>query len=118
AWAREQIARVDRGFGQPDAVSITAHGLRIGDGIRLVGIEGELVAELGLLILDQYPEGVTFPMGYTDGTQLYLPTSAMLDEGGYEVESWYEYHQPAPLAKGQEAILSDTVHQLKERGID
>jgi len=118
AWAGEQIARLDRGFEQPDAVSITAHGLRIGDGVRLVGIEGELVAELGLLILDRYAGGVTFPMGYTDGAQLYLPTSAMLDEGGYEVESWWEYRQPAPLAKGHEAILTDTVRRLQERGID
>ncbi len=118
AWAREQIERMDRDFSADEAVSITAHGVKIGDGLRLVGIEGELVAELGNLILDRYPQGVTFSMGYTDGAQLYLPTSAMLEEGGYEVESWWEYRQPAPLAKGHEAILTATVDELKARGID
>ena len=61
--------------------------------------------------------GVTYAMVYSDGCQLYLPTSAMLDEGGYEVESYWEYRQPAPLAKGLEKILTATLGQLRDRGI-
>ncbi|HVF09887.1 MAG TPA: hypothetical protein VNA16_03745, partial [Abditibacteriaceae bacterium] len=58
-----------------------------------------------------------FPLGYTDGTQLYLVTSTQIDEGGYEVESYTEYGFPAPLAKGTEAILQQTLAQLREQGI-
>lgn len=116
-WAREQIAKIDRGYGLADTVTIAAHGIRIGDGVRLVGIEGELVGKLGNLIISRYDGGVTFPLGYTDGAQMYLPSTDMLDEGGYEVESYWEYHQPAPLAKGNEAILEATVDNLKARGI-
>jgi len=116
-WAKEMLAILDRGFTLPRSVPITAHGLELGKGLRLVGIEGELVAELGLLVAGFYENGVTFPMGYTDGTQMYLPTSAMLDEGGYEVESYWEYRQPAPLAKGHEKILVETLKKLYEGGI-
>ena len=116
-WAREMIELIDRGFGLPDAVPITAHGVRIGPGLRFIGIEGEIVAELGHQINDFYGNGITFPLGYTDGAQLYLPTSKMLDEGGYEAESYYEYRFPAALAKGMEDILANTLQELRLKGI-
>ncbi len=116
-WALEQIAKLDKGMKLPDTADVTAHGVRIGDSCRIVGIEGELVGELGNLIIRQYDGGVTFPLGYTDGTQMYLPASSMLDEGGYEVESFWEYHQPARQAKGNEEVLAAAVGELKTRGI-
>jgi len=84
--------------------------------LRLIGLEGEAVAELGLLIMDFYRQDITFPLGYTNGGQLYLPTEAMLDEGGYEVVSYFEYGHPAPLAKGFEKILRQSLEQLYSRG--
>ena len=82
-WAKRQLERLDRGQKLANSVAITLHGVALGKGLRLVGLEGEAVAELGLLMLDFYKgKGTTFPLGYTDGAQLYLPTSAMLDEGG------------------------------------
>lgn len=117
-WAKEQLASLDRGWALPSTVEITLHGMQIGKGLRLVGIEGEAVAELGLLMKDFYKDGVTFPLGYTDGAQMYLPTTKMLSEGGYEVESYWEYRQPAPLAGGMEKILTDTMAQLRDAGIE
>jgi hypothetical protein len=101
----------------PEAVPVTVHGLQIGKDLRIIGIEGEAVGELGHLVLDFYGDGITFPLGYSNGAQLYLPTDAMLDEGGYEVVSYYEYRQPARLAKGIEAILTDALHQLRDKGV-
>ena len=116
-WAKEQIAKLDRGYTLKSSVPITAHGIHIGNRLRLVGIEGELVAELGLQIQRFYTDGVTFAMGYSDGAQMYLPTTAMLAEGGYEVESYWEYRQPAPLAGGHEKILDTTLAKLFNEGI-
>jgi len=116
-WAERQIERLDRGEKLPKRVPITCHGIQLGKGLRLIGLEGEAVAGLGLLIMDFYKQGITFPLGYTDGAQLYLPTEGMLDEGGYEVVSYYEYGQPAPLAKGFEDILKESLEQLHSRGI-
>ncbi len=117
AWALEQMAKLDRGYELRSSVPVAAHGICLGEGVRIVGIEGELVAELGNRIAGFYGQGVTFPLGYTDGAQMYLPTSAMLDEGGYEVESYWEYRQPAPLAKGHEAILDRTLARMREMGV-
>jgi neutral ceramidase len=117
-WAKEQLGYLERGYTLPTSVQITLHGLKLSRGLRLVGIEGEAVAELGLIIKNFYRDGVTFPLGYTDGAQMYLPTSNMLDEGGYEVESYWEYRQPSPLAKGMEKILADSMSQLQNRGIE
>ena len=116
-WAQEKIALIDGGYGLPSTVTVTTHGVQLGKGLRLIGIEAEIVAELGELIENAYGDGITFPMGYTDGTQMYLPTSKMIDEGGYEAESYYEYRHPASLAKGIENILLQGIHDLQESGI-
>ena len=116
-WAERKIVRLDREKQLPTSVTITAHGVQLGKGLRLIGLEGEAVAGLGLLIQDFYQQGITFPLGYTNGAQLYLPTENMLKEGGYEVESYYEYGQPAPIAKGFENILIQTIEQLRAYGI-
>lgn len=117
-WAERQVALIDSGRRLPSSAPITVHGVQIGEGLRLVGVEGELVAGLGLLIRDFYKDGVTFPLGYTDGAQLYLPTSGMLCEGGYEVGSFYEYGFPAPLAAGTEGILTGALEQLRAAGVE
>lgn len=116
-WAERQIATLKRAGQLSSDVPITVQGIQLGKGVRLVGIEGEPVSEFGVLIQAFYEEGVTFPLGCTNGAQLYLPTSEMLDEGGYEVESYYEYGYPAPLAPGMERILTQALKWLRAAGI-
>lgn len=117
-WAEDKLAYLHSGYALPTTIPITIHGIQIGQGLRMIGMEGEAVGELGNLILDFYGGGVTFPLGYSNGAQLYLPTDAMLDEGGYEVVSYYEYRQPARLAKGIDGLLTDALRQLRSRGIE
>jgi len=116
-WVEEQIALLDRGYGLRKEVPVLVQGIRLGEGLRMIGIEGELVAELGLLIRDYYGRGITFPLGYSNGTQMYLPTSRMIKEGGYEVESYWEYRQPAPLAPGLETLFLEALEKIKKAGI-
>lgn len=116
-WARRQLHRLDRDGRLPASAPITVHGLRLGRGLRLVGLEGEAVAELGLLVKGFYDRGVTFPLGYCNGQGAYLPTSRVLEEGGYEADSAWEYGYPARFAKGTDAILLQTLRYLKEQGI-
>jgi hypothetical protein len=118
-WAKRQVEKLARGQKLATSVPITLHGIKIGKGLRLVGLEGEAVAELGLVMADFYKgKGITFPLGYTDGAQLYLPTSAMLDEGGYEVTSYHEYGQPASLVKGIEENLRGALGRLGRMGVE
>jgi hypothetical protein len=117
-WAEEQISLLDRGYGLRTEVPVLVQGIQLGRGLRIIGVEGELVAELGSLIRDFYGNGITFPLGYSNGAQMYLPTSRMIREGGYEVESYWEYRQPAPLAEGVEAHLTKALQDLKRAGIE
>lgn len=115
-WAADMLHRLDF-FGRlPDRAPVAMHALQIGRGLRLIGFEAEMTAPTGKLILNAFPEGVTFPLGYTNGTQLYMPDDRQLAEGGYEAESAWEYHWPAPPASGIDARLRQALQGLREKG--
>jgi hypothetical protein len=116
-WAQRIVATLARGEQLPSAVELVVQGIRIGEGLRLVALEGEPVAGYGALMERFYGSGITFPLGYSNGEGLYLPTSEMLDEGGYEVGSFWEYGFPARLAQGFEGILTEALEKLREAGI-
>ena len=115
-WARHQLERLRRGTARQSA-PILMHALQLGTGLRLVALEGEPCHPYGQLIERQFDAGVTIPIGYTGGEGLYLVTSSMLDEGGYECNSYREYHQPAPLAQGVEKACEQGVRRLMEMGV-
>lgn len=116
-WARRMIDRLDRGELLPDCARLTIQTVQIAQEVRLVALEGEAVADWGFFIEKHYGHGVTFPLGYSNGEGLYLPTTAMLDEGGMEVESYWEYGYPAPLAPGMEQVVRDALVRL-QAGLD
>lgn len=117
-FAREKTEILKRGGRLPVTVAVILHGLKLADNVRLLGLEGEAVAELGLFMLAFYEKGITFPLGYTDGTQLYLTTDEMIKEGGYEVSSYYQYRIPYPLAGNHMPRLRAALQSLKQNGID
>jgi hypothetical protein len=112
-WAKDMLRHLDLNGRLPESVPVALHALQLGKGLRLIGVEGELVAPLGLLIRSEFKEGVTFPLGYSNGCQIYLASTAMLPEGGYEVDSYWEYHWPSPLAPDGEHVLLDALRQLR-----
>jgi len=116
-WVIRQLELLDRYGKLATSVTLTAHGTRIGKGLRLFAMEGEVVGDWGFFIDKFYADGNTFPLGYTNGTGLYLPTTAMLPEGGMEVNSYWEYGMPAPIAKGPEAVVTRALTELRARGI-
>lgn len=116
-WAKRHLEILKRKGALDRNASILTQGFTIAEGVRIVGLEGEAVAGLGNLILKTWGGGITFPLGYIHGTRLYLPTEKMLDEKGYEVDSYYEYGFPAPIAHGFETILAGAFAELKRRGI-
>lgn len=116
-WAMKQLECLNRGDTLPTSVTLTAHGVMLGKGLRMVGIEGEATAPWGKFIEESYGDGTTIPLGYTDGQGLYLPNSAMLPEGGYEVVSSWEYGLPAGLAPGMEEQVRKALAELRDQGI-
>jgi len=117
-WAREQLQRLERDYPLPKAASLLVQGLKLGEGLRLIAVEGEPVGDLGRVMLEHYADGVTAPLGYSNGMGLYLPSSRMLAEGGYEVGSFHEFGYPARLAPGVEQHLVRALAELRAAGID
>ena len=116
-WAEDMLEHIDRGFTLPSTVGITTHWVQLGEGLRIVSLEGEAVAEFGHFIEGFYEDGITFPLGYTDGCQMYLPTTKMLSEVGYEVDSYWEYRKPTPLTDGYEDVLYKALKDFRRKGL-
>ncbi|MEA3365355.1 MAG: hypothetical protein U9Q79_06910, partial [Candidatus Hydrogenedentes bacterium] len=116
-WARKTLENIAKGKPLPSEVPLSLHGVRLGENLRLVGIEGEALHGWGYFIEDFYQKGLTIPVGYTDGQGMYLPTTQQLPEGGYEVISFWEYGYPAQLAPGMEEEVRAALVALKKRGI-
>jgi neutral ceramidase len=116
-WATDMLNKLDRGQSLPSTVSLTVHFLQLGAGLRLVGVEGEVLAKLGLQMLGVFDKGVTFALGYTNGTQIYLPVTEELPEGGYEIDSYWEYHFPSACAPGCEKVLIDELRRVRDSGV-
>lgn len=112
AWAKQQLENRTRG---PAAlfVPILMHRIDLSEDLRIVGIEGEPVHAFGAITEKVYNGGTTFCAGYCHGEGMYLVTTAMLAEGGYEPESYWEYHQPGPLAPGTENVFCEALERLR-----
>jgi hypothetical protein len=115
-WAQRFIRLAEQGKLRKTA-PILMQGIQLGEGLRLVAIEGEPLGGHGRAMEQAYGEGVTFALGYANGEGMYLPTSAMIDVGGYEVESFWEYGQPSCLAKGLETARDEGLAEIRRRGV-
>ena len=116
--AKRTLETLDRDGKLPAAVPLALQAIGIGEDVRLVALEGEAVAGWGQFMDEFYGEGLTFPLGYSNGDGLYLPMSDMIPEGGYEVVSYWEYGFPAQLAAGFEEILTQALERLRGEGIE
>jgi hypothetical protein len=113
-WAADMIHRRQRFGHLPTAVPVALHGIQLGQGLRLFATDTEPVGAVGNLMLRLYDHGVTFPLGYSNGCLIYLPVTRMLPEHGYEVDSYWEYHYPAPFAPGCESPLLDRLRAWQQ----
>ncbi|MCE9591705.1 MAG: hypothetical protein K8S99_14415 [Planctomycetes bacterium] len=116
-WAQSQVDLLDKGQPLATHAPVVVQAIRISKGVRIIAIEGEPVAGIGRRVEQQFQQGITFPLGYSNGQGLYIPTEAMLPEGGYEVESAWEYGFPAPLAVGFESALFTAIDRFKAVGV-
>jgi hypothetical protein len=115
-WAREKMEILMRGGSLPERVDVEVQILWLGHELKIVALEAEAVGELGNVILANSGPGITLPLAYSNGARAYLPTSHMVREGGYEVDSYWEYHLPAPLAEGIEDRIADLMKTLQGPG--
>ncbi len=68
-----------------ETAAITCHWFDLAERMRVIGISAEVCWEYAQSIRRAFPAQTIWPVGYIDSVFGYLPTQAMLREGGYEV---------------------------------
>lgn len=74
--------------GETAEKSFSIHGIRLGRCFGIIGLSAEPVSAYTSLLFQLYKGVRIIPAGYIDGVYGYLPTSSMLEEGGYEVDGF------------------------------
>lgn len=89
-----------------------------GRGWSLVALPGEPVNEYAALLAGMAPDRAMLVAGYCNGLPGYVPTQAILDEGGYESGDGSNryFGLPSRLADGPEALLAAAVAEAAGLG--
>ena len=115
-WAQWWLDSISRGNMPPESVPVMLSIMEIAPGIRFAGVSGELLTGMGFKIREHIGNGLTFPLGYTNGTVAYIPDSGVIREGGYEaVESIFFHHDlPAPWREDIDSVFYSAFDRLME----
>lgn len=90
--------------------------VRFGKALTLVALGGEVVVGYSLRIAREYPKERIVVAGYSNDVMAYIPTAAMLKEGGYEpVSSMAFYGFPSPFAEDVEDKVMAGVRAVLRR---
>jgi hypothetical protein len=94
----ERLIRMIRNGEAHQRVPLAVSIWHWGDRIRLVAIEGEVSTGYSLAVKKLLPDRTSIVLGYSHGQIFYIPTRAMIAEGGYEVEAYQFYGLRGPFA--------------------
>ena len=104
------IEQIAEGDAQGKAISI--HALQLG-GAHFVGFGAEPVSAYRELVERKFGTSAVLTVGCVDQTHCYLPTDAMLGEGGYEVEGFRTaFDFTARFKPGLERTVSEALDRV------
>jgi hypothetical protein len=97
-------------------VSFPVQAIRLGRDMAIVALGGEPVVSYALQTKAAHPKLRLMVAGYSNDVMGYVPTTKMLDEGGYEpIGSAMYYGLPAPFAPEMEPMLLETIRSVVGR---
>ena len=97
-----------------ERVSLEMTLLELADGLSLLALNGEPVAEYGLWVKKRF-DGRVLPLGYSNGMIGYLPVAHQVDEGGYEArDSAPFFGLPAPFDRTLENTIKERITSFVE----
>ena len=90
--------------------------IRIAERTVVVALSAEVVVEYYFELRNRYPHLTIIPLGYTDFLFGYLPTEAMLPEGGYETDEWQKFFSIDGAFKSgtEEKVLTEICRLIDE----
>jgi hypothetical protein len=114
--ARLMLDRLDRDGrlreAQPDPVQVW----RLGSGLTLVAMGGEVVVDYALRLARDHPGQRLWAAGYSNDVFAYVPSLRVLEEGGYEGGGAMIYYgRPGPFDRTVEERIHATVRVLMDR---
>ncbi|WP_409341352.1 neutral/alkaline non-lysosomal ceramidase N-terminal domain-containing protein [Paenibacillus sp. MBLB4367] len=108
-WAGQLL---DDGALLREAVPLELVRLDIAEGLSLLSMNAEMVADYGLYV-KVASAGAVLPVAYSNGMIGYVPTAEQLVEGGYEaIDSHYYFGLCSPFTASCEAIIKKTVDDM------
>jgi len=115
AWnARRMMEALSRGETLPRRYVAPFSVWRLGDGLMLIGLSGEVVSEYALRLKRELAGAVPWVAGYCHEVFGYLPSARILAGGGYETRGLLPpgtgYFDPAV-----EDVVVRTIHDLAGR---
>ena len=107
-WANTILEQLRTG-SLPEAYRAHVTCWKLTADLQVVGLSGEVTAELGRLIKNDQAQRETVFLGYCGYTDAYLPTASMLPEEGHEALCSIFFHErPAPFVeKIDNVVLSE-----------
>jgi hypothetical protein len=97
----------------PAAQAAPVQVWRLGTGLTLAALSGEVVVDYALRLAREYPDRRMWVAGYSNDVFGYLPSARVLKEGGYEGgDAMIYYGRPAPFAEGVEDLVIGEVRRL------
>jgi hypothetical protein len=104
-------------FARPVLYPVQA--VRFGKSLTLLALGGEAVVDYALQIKREFPRERMIVAGYSNDVMAYIPTAAMLTEGGYEpVSSMRYYDLPSPFAADvQDRVMKAAKDVLRRVGL-
>ena len=111
-WAKDMIEILDSGENLINDRSLTVQVLNIGSFV-LVTLSAEICVGYSLRLKSELAPRPVIISAFTNGMIGYIPTEAMVPEGGYEVDGSYFYHSmPAPYAAEVEETIVANVNRM------
>lgn len=112
-WAGQMLEKLRTGTLDP-AFRMHLTRVLLNDHLQIIGMSGEVTAEVGRAVKDLFPHRQTIFLGYCSYTDAYIPTAAMLPEGGHEaLGSVYFHDRPAPFVAEIDDIIQREVLSLE-----
>ena len=112
AWGKKMLEMLDTGAEFPTGRPFTIQTFEFGE-LALPAMAGEVCVGYALRLKEELAPRPVMIAAYANGMIGYIPTAAMLPEGGYEAGRSHYYNMfPSPYAAEAEDAICEEIHRL------